>query len=276
MGESWRSRGSKSSFVSVGVGSWQFLRVRNRRELLHGGARPPSPSGSPARPPRPSTARPAQRASQPLPPLGLPRPGPAAARGRRPVPRALRPGATAPPRFPPSTRSPVFLGNSTHNLDSKGRVFIPKRVTGKLPADSEGVRRVLVCPGLGDCVALYTEPAYERMRERLATGTFEDPEVLRLQRFLFPMTFEVELDSASRLLVPEPLRDMAGLHDEVLLAGLVDRVELWDSARFAAQAAGARDEFLRLGSRWAKGQLGAAAPVAAPSAGAAPGKEGAP
>jgi hypothetical protein len=62
----------------------------------------------------------------------------------------------------------------------------------------------------------------------------------------------------------------------VLLAGLVDRVELWDSARFAAQAAGARDEFLRLGSRWAKGQLGGSAAAAAPSAGPAAGREGAP
>jgi MraZ protein len=153
----------------------------------------------------------------------------------------------------------VFLGNSTHNLDSKGRVFIPKRIQAKLPVDADGVRRVLVCPGSGDCVSMFTQEGFEALRRELSVSSFESEETLRMQRFLFSNAFEVELDSAFRLLVPESLRNMVGLHDEVVLAGVVDRVELWDAAKYNAQAEGAREVFLRQGRNWAKGSSDAVA-----------------
>jgi MraZ protein len=167
----------------------------------------------------------------------------------------------------------VFLGNSTHNLDSKGRVFIPKRIQAKLPVDADGVRRVLVCPGSGDCVALYTEAGFEALRRELSLSSFESPETLKMQRFLFNNAFEVELDSAFRLLVPESLRNMVGLHDEVVLAGVVDRVELWDSVKYNAQASGARSLFLQQGRDWAKGSNGAQAPAAQAANGTHPAAE---
>ncbi len=146
-----------------------------------------------------------------------------------------------------------FSGFSSHNLDSKGRVFVPKRIQLKLPADAGGQYRVVLGPGIENCVNLYTPEGWEQREAKLETQPFAAPAALKMQRFVFGNTFETSLDKSFRLLIPDKLRKWAGLDGEVALVGVQDRVELWDADQWRRQEAEAMAEFEQFAPRWAAG-----------------------
>ncbi len=142
---------------------------------------------------------------------------------------------------------------SSHNLDTKGRVFIPKRIQAKLPLDELGQHRVVLGPGVQGCVNLYTPEGWELRETTLETQPFAPSRALEMQRFVYGLTFETTLDKSSRLLVPEKLREFAQLDGEVALVGVQDRVELWSGNRWAALEAKAKADFDRFAPQWAAG-----------------------
>ena len=189
-----------------------------------------------------SSARPSSPASPPARDAGLdrqPSAGIPPTRGR--IPKDL----TAPPV--------KFSGFSSHNLDAKGRVFVPKRIQAKLPLDEDGQHRVVLGPGNQNCVYLFTPEAWELREEQLDSEPFAEGDDLLMQRFVYGMSFETTLDKSSRLLVPEKLRDFAQLDGEVALIGVKDRVELWNADRWREQEAAAMAGFDRLAPLWAAG-----------------------
>ena len=162
-----------------------------------------------------------------------------------------------------------FHGISLHNLDSKSRVFVPKRIQAKLPMDGSGQQAVVLGPGIERCVNLYTPEGWEARRLSLETQPFAHTNALRMQRFVFGLTFELALDKSSRLLIPEKLREYAGLDGEVALVGVHDRVEVWNAKRWAELESQASAEFDALAPRWAAGGWDAASgPGGAPVSGA--------
>jgi MraZ protein len=129
------------------------------------------------------------------------------------------------------------FGRSTHQLDPKGRVFIPKRLQGQLPADAAGVRGGMLIRGLDGCLALMGQEAFEALVKRLRTGPFQGTRGRRFERLFFSFAFPVQLDKNGRLQLPKEMRAVGGLEDEteVELVGLDDRIEIWSAARWAEQ-----------------------------------------
>lgn len=142
----------------------------------------------------------------------------------------------------------MFQGHSVHKLDAKGRVFIPKRITQALPVDAEGGRTVVLAPGLGGCLNLFSEMAWNAFTGSLNLNPYGQEQEVEAARYLLGTSQTITLDASKRLLIPDTLRAMAQLTEEVALVGVGTRVELWDGPTWQARQAQAQpnvDELLR-------------------------------
>lgn len=98
--------------------------------------------------------------------------------------------------------------------------------------EGRGDMRIFMMPWTTDCVAVYPYEEWMAFEAKVAALPQFDQEVEDFQRQFMSGAHEVELDKMGRVLVPPRLRAHAHLEREVLWAGMVTRIELWDLARF--------------------------------------------
>ena len=126
-----------------------------------------------------------------------------------------------------------------HTLDGKGRLTVPARYRDVLMAAVGG--EMFVTKNPDGCLSLFPRPVWESFRARLNAL----PEARnRLKRLYIGHAVEVQIDGASRVLIPPELREWAGLEREVIFMGMGNRFELWDKARYAAHEAATLDQGL--------------------------------
>ena len=119
-----------------------------------------------------------------------------------------------------------FFGTYEHTLDVKGRVILPARFRaafergGYLTQNHDG------------CLALWTPEQFDKqMQEKEERESMSRAD--RNQARLWSSTsHEVEIDRQGRMPIPARLRDFAGLRENVLVTGIINRIELWDPARW--------------------------------------------
>ncbi len=120
----------------------------------------------------------------------------------------------------------MFIGEYQHALDDKGRLAIPVKFRQELKTGA------VVTHGLDNCLFLYTKRAWQELAERVSKLPLARSKARAFARFMLAGAMDVEVDSQGRLLLPDYLRTYAGMKRQVIVAGLYDRVELWDSAKW--------------------------------------------
>jgi MraZ protein len=126
----------------------------------------------------------------------------------------------------------VFRGGPVLTLDGKGRITVPARWRELLMAHVNG--QLVVAKNPDGCLSLYPLPVWEQFESSVLSLTTEDE---AWRRFFIGSATEVEVDSASRVLIPPELRSWAGLEREVKFMGVGSHFELWDMARHDAHEA---------------------------------------
>ncbi|MEQ6886855.1 division/cell wall cluster transcriptional repressor MraZ [Salicola sp. Rm-C-2C1-2] len=126
-----------------------------------------------------------------------------------------------------------FLGSHAISMDAKGRVAIPARVREDLESLCGG-RIVLTAHTEERCLLVYPEPQWEEILPKVEALPSFNKAVRRTQRLLIGYATPLELDSAGRILVPQPLRDYAGLEKKLYLVGQGRKLELWSEDRWMA------------------------------------------
>ena len=126
----------------------------------------------------------------------------------------------------------VFRGGPVLTLDGKGRITVPVRWRDMLVATVQG--QLVVAKNPDGCLSLYPLPVWEQFEASLLALAVEDE---AWRRFFVGSATEVEIDSASRVLIPPELRSWAGLEREVKFMGVGPNFELWDMARYEAREA---------------------------------------
>jgi MraZ protein len=121
----------------------------------------------------------------------------------------------------------MFYGEYTHVMDSKGRVSLPAKFRNRLSGEA------MLVKGLDDCLWLFTEDGYRDFVGSVSETEAFDPDTRRTRRFFGAGSEEIEIDSAGRIRIPATLREHAHLAKDVTIAGAIDRIELWDSVRYA-------------------------------------------
>ena len=117
----------------------------------------------------------------------------------------------------------MLLGAYEHTIDDKNRLTLPAKFR---QAFADGV---VVTRGLDGCLFAFRRPDWDRLIEsRLSTLDPFSPEGRRVQRHFFSGAAETELDKQGRVMVPRELMQHAKLSREVVVAGVNDRLEIWD------------------------------------------------
>jgi MraZ protein len=120
-----------------------------------------------------------------------------------------------------------FVGRYEHTLDAKGRVILPVKFRvafehgGYLTENREG------------CLALWTPGEFERQKASMLERATVGRTGRNRARLWASNSQDVEIDRQGRMAIPAHLRFFAGLETDVLVTGVIDRVELWDPSVWA-------------------------------------------
>lgn len=120
----------------------------------------------------------------------------------------------------------MVLGEFIHSLDSKGRVAIPAKFRSKL---KEGI---IITRGLDRCLFVFNVSEWKRLAEKLINLPLAQANSRAFTRLMLAGAVDVNLDVQGRVLIPEYLRRYAGLKNKVVVAGLYNRIEIWDASRW--------------------------------------------
>lgn len=131
----------------------------------------------------------------------------------------------------------MFYGDSSHTVDDKGRVFVPKRFQDALPLTKDAARVAYISRGQDACLYLFSESGFQRALAELDTRVFSGEDLRGVKRVFFANTVKVELDASGRILIPEKLRTAASLSREVVMVGVGDRAEIWQRGAWEAYEA---------------------------------------
>lgn len=120
----------------------------------------------------------------------------------------------------------IFAGEFAHQLDEKGRLAIPAKFRARF---KEGA---VVTRWDPECLALFPAPEWESLNAAIAERPRTDPALVRFQRFLVASAHEADPDGQGRIVIPQHLRDWAGLTDEAVVVGVSRNLEVWQPARW--------------------------------------------
>lgn len=116
----------------------------------------------------------------------------------------------------------MFYGEYQHTVDPKGRVIVPSKFR-------EGLgEKFIVTKGLDNCLFAYSMEEWGNLEAKLKALPFTDKDVRSFVRFFFSGATECEADKQGRILIPQNLRDYAGLAKEVYIIGVSARIEIWN------------------------------------------------
>ncbi|HAM87920.1 MAG: Protein MraZ [Candidatus Falkowbacteria bacterium GW2011_GWC2_38_22] len=142
----------------------------------------------------------------------------------------------------------MFIGEYKHNLDSKGRLAVPAKFRSLL--DSGAV----VTRGLDNCLFLYPKAEWQKIAEKLANLPISQAKARAFSRLMLAGAMDVDFDSQGRITLPEYLRKFCGLEKNTIIAGLYDRLEIWDEEKWNKYKEGAENESTEIAE--ALGELG--------------------
>ena len=131
----------------------------------------------------------------------------------------------------------VLIGEYSHNLDPKGRVFMPAKFREELG------EKFIVSRGIGKCLFAVSLEAWTEYATKLKNIPVTDTSSQAFLRMLFASACECEPDKQGRILLQQRLRDYAGMEKEVAIIGVMSRVELWAKDEWENYSAGVQDDY---------------------------------
>ena len=122
----------------------------------------------------------------------------------------------------------MLLGEHKHTLDTKKRLSLPSKFRKELG------KTVVVTRGLDTSLFVYSLKEWKKFSEKLGELSMGQSDTRAFNRFILGGAVEADIDSAGRILIPDFLKDFAGLDQKVMVIGLSNRVELWDEGKWIA------------------------------------------
>jgi len=133
----------------------------------------------------------------------------------------------------------MFIGEYQHNLDTKGRLAVPVKFREKLAGGA------IITRGLDHCLFLFTAKEWEILAQKLVALPLAQANSRAFVRLMLAGAMDVEIDSQGRILIPDYLRKYAGFKKLAVIAGLYNRIEIWDSEKwqeYKTKTEGSSDE----------------------------------
>lgn len=120
----------------------------------------------------------------------------------------------------------MFMGEYNHSVDTKGRLIIPSKFRDKLGDE------FVVTKGLDGCLFVFPNDEWQAFEEKLRTLPLTNKSARQFSRFFVAGATGCELDKQGRILLPQTLREFAGLEKDVVLTGMLNRIEIWSKTKW--------------------------------------------
>lgn len=120
----------------------------------------------------------------------------------------------------------MFIGEYHHSLDSKNRMIVPSKLR-------EGLNgKFIITKGLDGCLYAYPIEEWEILEKKMKSLPLTNKDSRAFVRFFFSGACEVELDKQGRGLIPQNLKEYAGIEKEIVSIGVLSRVEIWSREKW--------------------------------------------
>lgn len=120
----------------------------------------------------------------------------------------------------------MLIGEYKHTLDPKKRLSLPSKWRKELGST------LIVTRGLDNCLFVYPLHEWQKITAKIDQLPLGQADTRSFNRFFLSGATEVEVDSVGRILVPDFLKEFGKLESSVVLAGVHNRVEIWDEERW--------------------------------------------
>ena len=118
------------------------------------------------------------------------------------------------------------MGEYSHTIDAKGRLIVPAKFREQLGDE------FVITAGLDGCLFVYGQKEWQTFEEKLYALPITNPSARKFSRLFLANACSCDFDKQGRVLLPQNLRDIAGLTKDVILAGVGSRIEIWDRDRW--------------------------------------------
>lgn len=120
----------------------------------------------------------------------------------------------------------MFMGEYNHTVDPKGRLIVPSKFREQLGNE------FVVTKGLDGCLFVYPNSEWQSIEEKFRNISMTSKDARKFSRFFFAGAASCELDKQGRILLPSVLREYADLEKDVVLVGVLSRIEIWSKDRW--------------------------------------------
>jgi MraZ protein len=120
----------------------------------------------------------------------------------------------------------MFIGEYQHTIDEKKRLAIPQKLRTVLG------KKAIITRGLDQCLWLFTVKEWDAMAKKLSQLPLSQADARGFARIMLTGAMEVNIDNLGRILVPDYLKGYAFLNKKVVVAGVYNRIEIWDEAKW--------------------------------------------
>lgn len=120
----------------------------------------------------------------------------------------------------------MFQGHSVCSLDAKSRLVLPSKFRKYIKTEANN--KLILTRGMDECILVYPQDEWEKVEAVLSNYNVFNAEQRFFIRQFIKFVNECELDSANRILLPSQLIDFAHIKKEVVVLGMLDKIEIWD------------------------------------------------
>ncbi|MBI4114262.1 MAG: division/cell wall cluster transcriptional repressor MraZ [Candidatus Niyogibacteria bacterium] len=120
----------------------------------------------------------------------------------------------------------MLIGEFSHTLDAKRRVALPSKFRKELG------KKAIITRGLDRCLFVYSGKEWEKVAEKLAELPTGHADTRNFVRLFLAGASEGDCDNLGRILIPDYLKEYAGLKTKVIITGVYKRLEIWDAERW--------------------------------------------
>ncbi len=119
----------------------------------------------------------------------------------------------------------MFYGEFYHQLDRKGRLVLPAKI--REAAKNNFVDKFFITRGLDRCLFMLSEDEWKTQEQKFKAMSFTKSESRKFNRVYFSGATEIIFDKQGRILIPQYLKEFAGINRDVVIIGVSNRIEIW-------------------------------------------------
>lgn len=118
----------------------------------------------------------------------------------------------------------MFIGEYALTIDDKGRLAVPKKFRDEMK------KGMVVTRGIDNCLFVYPMSEWNKLAEKISQLPLSQKNTRAFARLMLAGAMDVSLDGQGRIILPDYLRAYAKTQKKVVIAGLLNRLEIWDEA----------------------------------------------